>query len=97
MLRRRLEDAEQGAGTREYIRVLRLLEKHPLPSLTRAVTKGLRINALTRDAIAQYLIPQEEWRATTFRLDGHVHLRHVKVQQTNVATYSALLATGGFR
>ena len=95
VLRRRLEDAEQGAGTREYIQVLRLLEKHPLPSLTRAVTKGLRINALTRDAIAQYLIPQEEWRATTFRLHGHAHLRHVKVQQTDVATYSALLATGG--
>ncbi len=84
-------------GTREYIRVLRLLETHSLRDLTRAVERGLRAGALTRDAIAQFLVPPEEPRATTFRLDGREHLRHVQVAQTDVAAYRALLAHGGAR
>ena len=97
ILRRRLEDERAGDGTREFIRVLRLLEKHSLPDLTRAVTKGLRSGVLIRDAIAQFLIPPEEWRQTTFRLDGRAHLRQVKVTQTDVAGYSKLLVSGGVR
>jgi len=99
VLRRRLEATEEreGDGTREYIRVLRLLEEHPLRTLTRAVERGLRINALTRDAVAQFLLPREDWRATTFCLDGREHLRGVKVAQTDVTAYAALLAMGGGR
>jgi hypothetical protein len=95
VLRRRLEDERGGEGTREYIRVLRLLEDHALPAVTAAVEAGLRINALTRDAIAQWLLPREDWRQTTFRLDGREHLRQVTVGQTDVTAYTALLATGG--
>jgi transposase len=97
ILRRRLEDERAGEGTREYIRVLRLLEKHSISALTRAVEKGLRINALSRDAIAQFLIPREEWRSATFRLDGRDHLRQVKVQQTDIFAYGELLVAGGLR
>jgi hypothetical protein len=82
-------------GTREYIGVLRLLEKHPLKRLKRAVDKGLRCGGLTRDAIAQFLLPQEPWRETTFRLDGREHLRHVQVARTDVSAYAQLLATPG--
>jgi|TARA_B100001971_G_scaffold201593_1_gene214522 transposase len=95
VLRRRLEQEREGEGTREYIRVLRLLEKHSLPTLTRAVEKALRAGALTRDAIAQFLIPREEWRETTFRLDGREHLREVKVAATDVSEYGSLLGAGG--
>jgi hypothetical protein len=95
VLRRRLEDERGGEGTREYIRVLRLLEAHTLPTVTVAVEAGLRINALTRDAVAQFLFPREDWRQTTFRLDGREHLRHVTVAQTEVRAYTALLASGG--
>ena len=84
-----------GEGTREYIRVFRLLEKHSLLALTRAVTRGLRIGALRRDAIAQFLFPQQDWRETTFRLDGREHLRHVRVAETDVSAYRELLVTGG--
>ena len=97
VLRRRLEDEREGEGTREYIRVLRLLEKHPLRALRRAVEKGLRAGALSRDVIAQFLIPQQDWRQTSFRLDGREHLRHVKVASTDVSTYGELLAAGGGR
>ena len=41
VLRRRLETERGGEGTREYIGVLRLLEKHPLKRLSRAVEEAL--------------------------------------------------------
>lgn len=96
-LRRRLENDLQGEGTREYIRVLRLLEGHDLRSVKRAVEEGLRINAHTRDAIAQFLFPQEDWRLTSFRLDGRDHLRHVQVMQSDIAAYNDLLFAAGGR
>ena len=97
LLRRRLEAEYDGEGTREYIRVLRLLEKHPLKQLRVAVEKGLRSGAILRDAIAQFLIPCEEWRASVFKLDGHPHLRGVKVQAPDIGGYGELLAAGGVR
>jgi len=93
VLRRRLEQEEErkGEGTREYIRVLRLMEKHPLEELAQAVEKGLRVGALSRDAIAQFLYPQEDWTETTFTLDGREHLRRVRVMQTQICAYGILV------
>ena len=94
LLRRRLEGELGGEGTREYIRVLRLLERHSPKSLRTAVEKALRVGATSRDAIAQFLLPREEWRATLFKLDGHPHLRGVKVQPPDVGAYGSLLLGG---
>ena len=95
VLRRRLEGQDGSEGTREYIRVLRLLEKHPMAALRQAVLSALRVGALSRDAIAQYLYPQEDYGARTFRLDGHPHLRHVRVAAPDLSAYSELLETQG--
>ncbi len=95
VLRARLEHEFGGEGTREYIRVLKLLAEHSLADLARAIERSLRCNALIRDAIAQFLIPQEDWRQGTFRLDGREHLRQVQVAQTEVAAYAALVGGGG--
>jgi hypothetical protein len=94
-LRRRLENERAGDGTREYIRVLRLLEKHSLAEVRRAVEQALRVGAVTRDAVAQFLWPSEPWRATVFRLDGHPHLRHVQVAAADLNQYRSLLCAGG--
>lgn len=91
LLRRRLEAERDGEGTREYIKVLRLLEKHSLPQLRRAVEQALAVGAITRDAVAQFLYPREDWGATLFCLDGHPHLRHVRVAAPDLASYSALV------
>ena len=91
LLRRRLEAERDGDGTREYIRVLRLLEKHPLPKLRAAVEQALEVGAITRDAVAQFLYPREDWGATLFSLDGHPHLRHVHVAAPNLAAYTELV------
>src|SRR4051794_22374929 len=61
-LRARLEAERDGDGTREFIRVLLLLEKHPLDRLAAAVEAGLRARAHSRDAVAQFLPPREGWR-----------------------------------
>jgi hypothetical protein len=60
------------------------------------VDKGLRMRAHSRDAIAQFLLPQEPWEQTTFRLDGHEHLRGVKVAPCDLRAYAELLAPGGW-
>jgi len=95
ILRRRLEAQWEGEGTREYIRVLRLLEKHSLPDLRAAVEKALVVGAVTRDAIAQFLFPREDWRFTVFSLDGHPHLRTVRISPPDIQSYRELL--GGAR
>jgi hypothetical protein len=94
LLRRRLEAERDGDGTREYIRVLRLLEQHPLPRLRRAVEQALQVGAITRDAIAQFLHPREDWRVTTFSLEGHPHLRLVRVAAPELAPYRELVGGG---
>jgi len=95
VLRARLEAQSGSEGTVEYIRVLRLLERHSLDQLTAAVERSLCCNALIRDAIAQFLLPRERWEQTTFSLDGREHLRGVQVAETDPSRYTALLATGG--
>ena len=96
-LRRRLrvEETREGEGNREFIRVLRLLEDHPLPKLGQAVEKALLIRAHSRDAIAQFLIPRPSWRQGSFLLDGREHLRYVKVEAPDIAAYRSLLSEGG--
>jgi hypothetical protein len=101
ILRRRLEeDAPEhpGEGTREYVRVLRLLERYPLQELTRAVEKGLQARAHPAEAIAQFLASSPAWEATTFKLDGRPHLRHVTVAPCDLTAYRCLqgaVAGGG--
>ena len=90
-LRRRLEADHDGEGTREYIKVLRLLEKHSPNELAQAVEHGLCCGAITKDAIAQFLAPRPEWRHTLFNLDGREHLRLVNVESVDVSDYGRLL------
>ena len=96
-LRRRMEarEKERGEGTREYIRSLRLLEKHSLGQLTRAVKKAVGMEVYTRDALAQFLYPQEDYRLTTFSLAGREHLRQVTVARQEIGAYDELVSLVG--
>jgi len=100
ILRRRIVEEHQdrpGDGIRDYVRVLRLLERYPLGELTKAVEQALKMRCHSRDAIAQFLVPAESWEATTFKLDGHPHLRQVKVTPNDPKVYGSLqaVAAGG--
>ena len=94
ILRRRLEAELDGHGTREFIKVLRLLERHRLPALKQAVQHGLEIGATSADAIRIILEYQQEEPVALFSLDGHPHLKLVRVSQTDVSAYQSLLLGG---
>lgn len=94
ILRRRLETELGGMGTREFIKVLRLLERHSLTALKHAVQYGLEIGTTSADAVRLILEYQQEQPVDVFCLDGRPHLKLVRVAQTNVAAYQTLIGGG---
>lgn len=90
---RRLLEAD-GLGTREYIRVLRLLERFELKPLTDAVEYALDIGVVDADAIRVIAEHRREAPVALFSLDGRPHLRTVEVPVTDVSAYGALLEGG---
>jgi hypothetical protein len=97
LLHRRMKGKEKfhGEGTREFIKTMRLLEKHSMGKLTRAVKKAVEMEIYTRDGVAQLLYSREYYRLTTFKLDGREHLRQVQVARTDLAAYRELMPVGG--
>ena len=94
ILRRRLEAELEGMGTREFIKVLRLLERHSISTLKHAIEYGLEIGATGADAIRVILEYQQQPPISLFCLEGRPHLKLVQVAQTDVSVYQSLL-TGG--
>ena len=94
VLRRRMEGGEQGLGTREFIRTLRLLETATLPQLTEAVDYALDIGVQDADSIRVILEHRREESVALFSLDGRPHLKTVRVEETNVSAYQSLLLEG---
>ena len=92
LLRRRLEADHGGSGTREYIKVLRLLEKCSLKQLKRAVECALEMGCPRYELIAQHLYGEPR-EPEVFRLDGREHLKLVSVSCTDPGEYTALLGT----
>jgi hypothetical protein len=95
LLRRRLEAADpSGHGTREFIRVLRLLERVSLAQLTDAVEYALGPGVIDPDSIRVILDHRSDHPVELFTLDGRPHLRAVRVPPTDVAVYASLLVGG---
>jgi len=94
ILRRRLEVEQDGHGTREFIRILRLLEQHSLPVLKQAVQHALEIGATSADALRLIVEHQQEEPVAVFCLDGRPHLKLVRIQKTDVTAYQSLIVGG---
>jgi transposase len=92
VLRRRLEADLGGEGTREFIRVLRLLERAAPAELTAAVQSALGLGAAGYDAVRLILEHRRERPAGLFCLDGRPHLKLVAVPRPDLAAYRALTA-----
>jgi transposase len=90
VLRRRLEAELAGLGTREFIKVLRLLEGATVPQLAEAVDYALGVGATSADAVRLILEHRREQPVGLFRLDGHLHLKAVRVQEPDLTAYRAL-------
>ena len=91
ILRRRLEQQPDGLGTREFIRVLRLLEYASLIQLADAVEYALDIGILDADSVRMILEHRREAPVALFSLEGRPHLKTVHVEATDAAAYQSLL------
>jgi transposase len=92
VLRRRLEAEFGGAGTRHYIKVLRLLERASSAVRARAVERALELGTADADAVRLILEQRHERPAGLFCLDGRPHLQLVGVPAPDLSIYAGLLA-----
>ncbi|MGN6814525.1 MAG: IS21 family transposase [Solirubrobacterales bacterium] len=92
VLRRRLEAEFGGPGTRQFIKVLRLLEWASLGELTRAVGRALELGVADADAVRLILEHRREQPVGLFCLDGRPLLRAVSVPMPDLAAYTCLAA-----
>ncbi len=53
------------------------------------------VRCANHPVVVRACCPHEDWRATTFSLDGRQHLRHVVAASTDVTAYRAWPAPGG--
>jgi transposase len=93
-LRRRLEADLGDKGTREFIKVLRLLENASIPALTRAIEEALSIGATRSDAVSLILFHHADRPVSLFSLDGHPHLRSFVIEPPDLSAYQSLTHEG---
>jgi hypothetical protein len=94
LLRRRLEAQLENRGTREYIKVLRLLEKASIRELADAIGQALSIGAISYEAVRVILQNRQERPVGLFCLDGRPHLKLVTIESPDLTAYHALVAGG---
>jgi transposase len=97
VLRRRLEGADPKGGTRQDIRVLRLLEAHDLAAVTAAVAGAVSLTVADADAVRLLLESAREQPAAAFDLAGRPRLSAVCVPPPDLALYGALTSGKGVK
>ncbi len=91
----RLLEARQGkTGKREYVQVLRLLERFEMDELHGAIKDALRLGAVSFDAIKHLVLCRVERRPPRLDLDVYTFLPRTNVATTSASSYMSLL-TGG--
>ncbi len=90
LLRRRLESVLGHRGTREYIKVLRLMEGASVSELAGAVRSALSIGATSSDAISLILHHRQERPVALFSLDGLPHLAPYRIDPPDLSAYASL-------
>ena len=91
----RLLEARQGkAGKREYVQVLRLLERFELEVLHCAVRDALQKRAISFDAVKHLVLCRVERRTPRLDLDLYPFLPRTNIATTSATTYMSLLGGG---
>jgi transposase len=96
-LRRRLEQADPKGGTRQYIRVLRLLETYDRAAVTAAVERALALSVADADAVRLLLERARERPAAGFDLTGRPQLSAVNVPPPDLTAYNSLTSGKGVK
>ncbi len=88
----RLLEARQGkAGKREYVQVLRLLERFEMDELHGAMKDALRMGAISFDAIKHLVLCRVEHRPPRLDLNVYPFLPRTNVATTSASSYMRLL------
>ena len=91
----RLLEARQGkAGKREYVQVLRLLERFEIEVLHLAVKEALQMRTVSFDAIKHLVLCRVERRPPRLDLDLYPYLPRTNIATTSASSYMSLLAGG---
>ena len=94
VLRRRMETGqEHSRGTRAYIRILRLLERHSVAALGRAVERALELGVEDEEAIRNLMLCPPEATPSPLDLRGRGHLA-VRIVPPDPSLYSRLIEGG---
>jgi hypothetical protein len=91
-LRRRLEVEHGHSGTREFIKVLRLLERYPMRDLRVAVERACVMLSVNVEVVELLILKKNEQPVELFNLAGHAHLAGVHLEPLNLHAYGALTA-----
>jgi hypothetical protein len=91
VLRRRLEADGGSDGRREFIKILLLLENHPVKELAAAIDRALKIGAMTVDVLKILLQEGRESPAKLFRLDDRPHLQDHSIPEPQICKYGDLI------
>jgi hypothetical protein len=94
-LQRLLEARRGKTGKREYVQVLRLLERFEMEVLHNAVKDALQMGAISFDAIKHLVLCRVERRQPRLDLDLYPFLPRTHVATTSAASYMSLLDGGG--
>lgn len=93
LLQGRLEedgDLDSTQCAKEYIKVLRLLERYPVEKVAKAIKKALKLSRVNYDVVAQFLYT-DDWPLLTFSLDGREQLQGIRVAPPDLAAYEHLM------
>lgn len=96
-LRRRLEEADPAGGTRQYIRVLRLLETHDLATVAAAVERALALAVRDADAVRLLIQSSQDRPVGDFDLTGRVLPAGGRVPPPDLNAYAVLTTRKGVR
>ena len=94
LLRRRLEAERASGATKEFIKVLRLLETFSLTELTKAVTTATDMGTTSYEAVSLIVNHAKEEPTPLFSLDGRPHLAGVAVDCPDLRHYAELVGVG---
>jgi len=94
-LRRLMEGRMAKHGRREYVQVLRLLEKFDLADLHAAVKQALQLGAIGFDAVKHLILCRVERRPPRLDLSIYPYLPRANVETTSAKAYMNLLSAQG--
>jgi hypothetical protein len=90
-----MERTPDGLGTKEFIRVLLLLEKASPEELASAVEYAMGLGIADADTIRVTVEHRRESPVALFCLDSRPHLKLVHVPPKDITAYASLLGQEG--